>query len=87
MPDLRDPRLMYLKAGLFVVIGVVSVTILLLDRPTLKAAALISIVVWSFCRAYYFAFYVIERYIDPGFRFSGLWSVAHHLGSKKKRDD
>jgi hypothetical protein len=27
-----------------------------------------------FCRFYYFAFYVIEHYVDPGYRFSGLGS-------------
>lgn len=30
---------------------------------------------WGFCRAYYFAFYVIEKYVDPGYQFSGLASV------------
>jgi hypothetical protein len=28
----------------------------------------ILLLIWSSARAYYFAFYVIERYIDPEFR-------------------
>lgn len=33
---------------------------------------MMGIAVWSFCRLYYFGFYVIERYIDPSYRFSGF---------------
>ncbi len=40
---------------------------------------LLAIAVWAFCRAYYFAFYVIEKYIDPRFRFDGLISVARYF--------
>jgi hypothetical protein len=35
-------------------------------------ALLLVLVIWSFCRAYYFSFYVLERYVDPGFKFAGL---------------
>lgn len=34
------------------------------------------VAVWSFCRAYYCAFYVIEKYVDPGYRFAGVWSAV-----------
>jgi len=34
----------------------------------------LALAVWAFCRAYYFAFYVIEHYADPGYRFAGLMS-------------
>jgi hypothetical protein len=33
------------------------------------------IAVWCFCRLYYFAFHVIEHYVDASYRFSGLLSV------------
>ncbi len=29
--------------------------------------------------AYYFAFYVIEHYVDPGYRFAGLWSFVRYV--------
>ena len=35
--------------------------------------------IWCFCRAYYFAFYVIEHYIDPGYKFAGLSSFVRYL--------
>ena len=77
--DLRDPRLMYLKGGLFVLIGVVACTLILLEHPDLKLAALLALTVWAFCRAYYFAFYVIEHYIDAGYKFAGLWSFVRYV--------
>ncbi len=40
--------------------------------------------IWAFARAYYFAFYVLEKYIDPSYRFSGLLSLLHYLAQKKK---
>lgn len=72
MADLKSAKLMYLKAALFVVIGAVSAGILFLQAPTLQNAILLALVIWSFCRAYYFAFYVIEHYIDASYRFAGL---------------
>ena len=51
---------MYLKAALFLVIGLLSLTALLLDSPTLRTAFLLLLTIWAFCRLYYFFFYVIE---------------------------
>jgi len=45
----------------------------------------IAVTVWAFARFYYFCFYVIERYIDGSFRFSGLSSVAAYLLRKRAR--
>ncbi len=86
MPDLKSPWLICLKAGLFVAIGVVCVTLLLLDQPSVRNTVLIALAIWAFCRVYYFAFYVIERYIDPDYKFAGLWSVVTYYRSKKRRD-
>jgi len=85
MRDLRSPRLMILKALLFVFLGLFSVGILLWDSPTLRTAALVAIAIWSFARAYYFAFYVIEKYIDPSYRFAGLFSAARFLLTRGRR--
>lgn len=69
MKDLTDPRLIKLKGGLFLFAGLVAAALLVLENPTLKTAFLVAIAVWCFCRAYYFAFYVIEHYVDPGSTF------------------
>ena len=38
-----------------------------------------AVAVWCFARWYYFAFYVIEHYVDPGFKFAGLGAFARYL--------
>ncbi len=90
MGDLQDPRLMYLKAALFLVAGTLSGVALLLESLTLERAFLLFIMVWSFCRLYYFMFYVIEKYIDDGYRFAGIGSFLKYLWSRrnsKERDN
>jgi uncharacterized RDD family membrane protein YckC len=79
MDDITDPRLMYLKAVLFLVAGCLGAVGILIETPALRTALLLGITVWSFCRLYYFLFYVIEHYIDPGYRFAGLASAARYL--------
>jgi hypothetical protein len=76
--DLQNPRLMYLKAALFVALGATASICLLLEAPSLRVAALLAVAIWAFARAYYFAFYVIEHYIDPGFCYAGLWSFVRY---------
>lgn len=49
-----------------------SVALLLIENPRWEVAVLTALAVWAFCRAYYFAFYVLEHYVDPSPRFSGL---------------
>jgi hypothetical protein len=63
---------MYLKAALFLVAGVAASVALLLESPTPRTAFLLAMAVWSFCRLYYFLFYVLEKYIEPSFRFDGV---------------
>ncbi len=83
MKDLASPKLMWLKAILFVLIGATSAGLLLIETFTFKNALLLLLAIWSFCRAYYFAFYVLEKYVDPQFRFAGLWSLVRHLKSRR----
>jgi len=79
MKDLTNPRLIKLKGVLFLILGIASALLLILEHPTLKMGLLLALTIWCFCRVYYFAFYVIEHYVDPGYRFSGLWSFARYL--------
>lgn len=79
MADIRNPRILYLKGVLFLFLGVLASGILLAEHPDLKFAALLGLAIWAFARAYYFVFYVIEHYIDPDFKFSGLWAFAQYL--------
>jgi hypothetical protein len=76
--DLTDPRWMYFKAGLFLVIGFSAAGLIVAEHPSWRVAGLLALAIWAFARCYYFAFYVIERYIDPTFKFAGLLSVAKY---------
>ncbi len=83
MGDLRDPRWMYLKAVLFVLGGLLAGSLVWMECPTVQVAVLLGVMAWCFARAYYFAFYVIERYVDPGFKFSGLFDFARYVLRKR----
>lgn len=84
MGDLRDARLIYLKGGLFLAAGIVATLLLQYESPHIRTAVLLAIAIWSFCRAYYFAFYVIVKYVDPTYRFAGLGDFLMYLLGRRK---
>ncbi len=84
MGDLTNPKLIKLKGILFLVMGILSSVLLLIYAPSVTVAFLLVIAIWSFCRFYYFAFYVIQHYVDPGFKFAGLWDFARYMVTTKK---
>jgi hypothetical protein len=79
MKDLTNPGWIKLKGLLFLLTGIGAGLLLLMETPTFKVAVLLAISIWCFCRFYYFAFYVIEKYVDSEYRFSGLWSFFRYL--------
>ncbi|MBI3854385.1 MAG: hypothetical protein HY293_01705 [Planctomycetes bacterium] len=83
MGDLKNPKLIYAKGFLFLIAGILAGATLLLLHPDPKAALLLVLAVWCFSRFYYFAFYVIEHYVDPGFKFAGLGSFVAYLLRKR----
>src|SRR5580698_5636414 len=84
MRDLQSHRWMWIKAGLFLVIGVISSALILTEIPEWRVALLLALAIWAFCRAYYFAFYVIEKYVDPSFRYAGLFALVRYVCAKKR---
>ena len=84
MRELTNPKLLYVKGALFLATGMLTSALLVLERPTPKVALLLALSVWCFARAYYFAFYVVERYVDPGYRFAGLTSLARYLLRRRR---
>lgn len=85
MKDLRSPWAMWLKAGLFLLVGLMSAVLLLLEAWNGRAVLLLGLCIWGFCRAYYFAFYVIERWVDPQFKFSGLGHFLKWAWGRRKQ--
>jgi len=80
--DLQAPHWIYLKGFLFLFGGVLAGGLLLLEHPTWKDAALLALAIWCFCRFYYFAFYVIEHYVDSDYKFAGLGSFVRYLWTR-----
>ena len=85
MSDLTNPRVIYAKGFLFLLCGLISAALLIADSLQWKTAVLLCIAVWSFCRFYYFAFYVIQHYVDDEFRFTGLVDFAKYCLKNKER--
>ncbi len=87
MRDLKSSFWIKAKGALFLVLGIASGALLIWDHPAFRTVLLLAICIWAFCRAYYFAFYVIQNYVDPGYRFSGLIDFARYLWSGKSGRD
>jgi hypothetical protein len=85
MQDLTSPRWIKFKGLLFLAVGILSSVLLVLEEPTVRVVLLLILTIWCFCRSYYFAFYVIEHYVDPAFRFSGLFAFLRYLCGRKGR--
>jgi len=84
MRNLTSPKLIKAKGILFLFLGLLASALLLFEHPALKVAVLLAVAIWSFCRFYYFAFYVIQHYVDPSYQFSGLISLVRHLIHQRK---
>ena len=78
MAEIKSPKLIWIKGILFLFLGLLASVLLVLRASDVTVALLLSLSVWAFCRFYYFAFYVIEHYIDSNYRFSGLLSFVHY---------
>jgi hypothetical protein len=84
MTDIRSAKVLVLKGALLAVLGCLASAVLLLEHPSVKVGMLLTIAVWAFFRAYYFAFYVIEHYIDHSYKFAGLWSVVRYYWNGRR---
>ena len=85
MKDLANPAWIKIKGALFLPLGLAAAALLWLESQSLKTALLLMLAIWCFCRAYYFAFYVIEHYVDPSYKFSGLGSFLVYLFRRKNQ--
>ena len=83
--DLHSVWLLYLKVALFLSLGLGSSLVLLYVNPSLTMLVFLSAAIWGFCRFYYFYFYVICKYINPGSRNSSLSSFVFKFLSSGRR--
>jgi hypothetical protein len=80
--DLTSSKWIYTKGFLLLLISLTSAALILIQVPRWDIFALLLICLWASCRTYYFAFYVIQHYVDPDFRFSGLFDFTRYLLSR-----
>jgi hypothetical protein len=99
MKNLTSLNWIKAKGFLFLALGLLSVAVLLFEHPTFQMAVLLAIAVWSFCRFYFFAFYVLEHYVDPDltgvfctsgsereFTLEGSWYADEEIQAGADRD-
>ncbi|HSE23377.1 MAG TPA: hypothetical protein VLB68_17040 [Pyrinomonadaceae bacterium] len=79
MKNIADPFWIKVKGILFLILGALASILLVLELPSAKVVVLLALAIWSFCRFYYFAFYVMEKYVDSTYRYSGLLDLARYL--------
>lgn len=84
MRDLTDPHWIHAKGGLFLLAGLMASAGILFDHPDARTAFLLVVGVICFCRFYYYAFYVIEHYVDDTYRFAGLWAFVRYLWRRRR---
>ncbi len=82
--DIHSKKLIVIKGFLFALVGIIGALGIWLQIPDWRMALLLAITIWACCRFYYFAFYVIENYVDSEFKFAGLWAMVIWLWRRKK---
>ena len=82
--DLTSHGWMVAKAVGFVMIGLAASALILLQMPRWDVAIYLAISIWAFARSYYFAFYVVEHYMDPNYRYAGLTSFLKYIWNRRK---
>ena len=86
MGDLKNPKIIWLKGVLFLLLGLMAAGLIVFQTWDLQIAVLLLIAIWAFCRSYYFAFYVIEHYVDPNYHFAGLIDFLKYALTRRRND-
>jgi uncharacterized membrane protein len=81
--DLESSRLIVIKGALFLCLAALAAALLFLEAPTARTGVLLGALIWSACRFYYFLFYVLEKYVDPSLKYSGLRALIARLARQR----
>jgi hypothetical protein len=77
--DLQSRKLLHFKGLLFAFLGVSACILILVESPHLRTAGFLLIAIWSWCRFYYFLFYVLEKYAGRDRKYAGLLDALGYL--------
>ena len=80
--DLTSAKWIYTKGSLLLLISLLSASLIFIQIPRWDILVLLLICLCASCRSYYFAFYVIQNYVDPYYRFSSLFDFTRYLLSR-----
>lgn len=83
--DLTSKHLIVLKGILFGVLGSLALLCNLLPEGVWLRLSAAGLMIWAFCRLYYFLFYVLEKYVDPAQKYSGLYALLKRIISAQTR--
>ena len=75
-----------LKFVLFSIVSIFGFTLMLiLNEFDILFIIILVATIWSCSRIYYFLFYVIHKFFDPQYKFSGLFHFILYLINKNKK--
>lgn len=88
LQDIKDKRLLHAKGWLFLLLGLLAISGILLESPRFKTLVLLGVAIWAFCRFYYYLFHVIEHYAGRGRSYAGLFDALRYLvrGDQQRKD-
>ncbi len=84
MGDLKSRPLIVVKGLLFLVIILITASAIFTLNPNWLTVVLILLLIWSSARFYYFLFYVLEKYVDPTLRYSGIGDMLRRLPRRRR---
>ncbi len=64
---------------MFILIVIISAISIAIYCPRREVIALLLILIWASARSYYFLFYVLEKYVDPKLKYTGLIDLVKNL--------
>ena len=79
MTDIKSKKLIVIKGLLFMAIVFVSAIGIAIYCPRIEVFALLLILIWAAARSYYFLFYVLEKYVDPKLKYTGLIDLFKNM--------
>ena len=83
MGDLRSKKLILIKGVLFFLLALMASVYSLCEFPLWIRILALMTGLWAFARFYYFLFYVLEKYVDPTLKYTGIYDLIVNLLRKK----
>lgn len=83
--DIQNKGLLHAKGILFLFVGLLAATAILLESPRVQTALLLLIAIWAFCRFYYYLFYVLENYAGRTRKYAGVFDAVKFILTPKNR--